>query len=219
MSTIDPRDVALLVIAKEPRPGRAKTRLSPPLSPEQAAALARAAIADTLDAVAAARVRRRVVVLDGDPGSWVPEGFDVIRQRGGGLDERLAAAFEDAGAPALLVGMDTPQIDAAALEAACTALAGEGVGAVIGPAADGGYWAIGLRRADRALFAGVPMSAVDTGARQLERIEAAGLVCIELEELRDFDTIDDARAVAASAPGTGFAAALARIDGEGVAAR
>jgi glycosyltransferase A (GT-A) superfamily protein (DUF2064 family) len=79
-------------------------------------------------------------------------------------------------------------------------------------AEDGGFWAIGLRASDRGVFEGVPMSAADTGARQLERLEAAGLACAELPVLRDFDTIDDARAVAAGSPETGFAAALARID-------
>jgi glycosyltransferase A (GT-A) superfamily protein (DUF2064 family) len=99
----------LLVIAKAPEPGRSKTRLCPPCSPEQAAALAEAALTDTLRAVAATPADERVLVLDGTPGDWLPEGFRVVPQRGDGLDERLAAAFADAGGPALLIGMDTPQ--------------------------------------------------------------------------------------------------------------
>ena len=100
----------LLVIAKEPRPGRVKTRLTPPFTPEEAAALAEAALADTLRAVAAAPARRRVLVLDGQPGPWLPPGFDVVPQCAGGLDERLAAAFAGCDGPALLIGMDTPQV-------------------------------------------------------------------------------------------------------------
>ncbi|MEO8424921.1 MAG: glycosyltransferase, partial [Actinomycetota bacterium] len=91
----------LLVIAKAPVLGRSKTRLCPPCSPEDAARIAEAALADTLDAVAHTSASERVLVLDGDPGGWLPDGFRVIPQRGDGLDERLAAAFEDAGAPAL----------------------------------------------------------------------------------------------------------------------
>lgn len=98
----------LLVIAKEPRPGWVKTRLTPPFTASEAAALARAALADTLSAVAAAPASRRVLVLDGTPGPWLPPGFDVVPQCAGGLDERLAGAFAGCDGPALLIGMDTP---------------------------------------------------------------------------------------------------------------
>jgi len=88
----------VLVIAKEPVPGRAKTRLTPPYTPAEAAALAEAALADTLAAAGRARVARRVLALDGRPGRWLPPGFDVIGQRGAGLDERIAWALADARA-------------------------------------------------------------------------------------------------------------------------
>ncbi|MFC9290815.1 glycosyltransferase, partial [Streptomyces sp. NPDC057052] len=65
----------LLVIAKEPLPGRVKTRLTPPFAPWEAAALAEAALADTLAAVAAAPAVRRRLVLDGAPGPWLPPGL------------------------------------------------------------------------------------------------------------------------------------------------
>lgn len=103
-------EVQLLVVAKAPRAGRSKTRLCPPCTPEEAAWLAEAALADTLAAVAATPVRRRVLVLSGELGPWLPGGFEVLAQRGDGFDEPLAAAFVDAGTPALLVGMDTPQV-------------------------------------------------------------------------------------------------------------
>jgi uncharacterized protein len=199
---------ALLVIAKAPAPGRAKTRLTPPCTARQAAELATAALGDTLAAVARARrARRRVLVLDGSPGAWLPDGFRVIPQRGKGLAARLAAAFEDAGGPAFLVGMDTPQVTPELLADGLTALRRRP--AVLGPADDGGYWAIGLRRPDPRVFAGVPMSRATTGARQYERIRALGLGVERLPALRDVDDIDDALAVAALAPATRFAAALA----------
>jgi rSAM/selenodomain-associated transferase 1 len=202
---------ALVVIAKAPVPGRSKTRLSPPCTPAQAAALAEAALADTLQAVAAAPAARRVVVLDGAPGDWLPVGFEVIAQHGDGLDERVAHAFADVGGPALLVGMDTPQVTPELLAAGARALAADGTDAVLGLAADGGYWAIGLRRADRALFVGVPMSDGATGAAQRERLDAAGLRVAALPELRDVDTIADAEAVAALAPDGRFARTLTAI--------
>ncbi|MGP2440439.1 TIGR04282 family arsenosugar biosynthesis glycosyltransferase [Streptomyces sp. JW3] len=194
----------LLVIAKEPRPGRVKTRLTPPFTPAEAAALAEAALADTLDAVAQAPARRRVLVLDGVPGPWLPPGFDVVPQCAGGLDERLAAAFAGCAGPALLIGMDTPQITPELLTvdfADCDAW--------FGPAVDGGFWALGLADPDPALLRGVPMSTPHTGAAQRARL--AGLRVRDLPPLRDVDTAADARLVAAEAPGGRFAARLARI--------
>ena len=94
----------VVVIAKEPVAGRVKTRCTPPCSPSQAAALATAALAETLSAIAAVAGVRRVLALDGRPGCWLPDGFEVIGQRGDGLGERLDRAFADVGAPALLVG-------------------------------------------------------------------------------------------------------------------
>jgi rSAM/selenodomain-associated transferase 1 len=217
----DPRpSPALLVLAKAPVPGRVKTRLTPPCTPQQAAALARAALEDTLAAVAAStRPARRVLVLDGRRGPWVPPGFAVVAQRGEGLAARLAAAFADAGAPALLVGMDTPQVTPDLLDAGLDALGAAAVDACFGAATDGGYWAIGLRRADPAVFRGVPMSAPNTGAVQAARLRALGLRTATLPPLRDVDTIADARAVAALAPHGRFAAALAALPlGEGLAA-
>ncbi|MGA8461274.1 MAG: DUF2064 domain-containing protein, partial [Streptosporangiaceae bacterium] len=143
----------LLVIAKQPVPGRVKTRLVPPCTYQQAAGLAEAALADTLHTVLALPARRRVLVLDGRPGPWLPPGFEVVPQRGGPLDERLAAAFAAARGPALLIGMDTPQVTPGLLTVDWAA-----ADAYFGPAADGGFWALGLRAPDPALLRGVPMS-------------------------------------------------------------
>ncbi|GAA2580721.1 DUF2064 domain-containing protein [Streptomyces lienomycini] len=194
----------LLVIAKEPRPGRVKTRLTPPFTPAEAAALAEAALADTLTAVAATPARRRVLVLDGAPGPWLPPGFDVVPQCSGGLDARLADAFAGCAGPALLIGMDTPQVTPALLDVDF-----HDVDAYFGPAEDGGFWALGLARPDPVLLRGVPMSTPVTGAVQRERLLTAGLRVRDLPPLRDVDTAADARAVAALAPHGRFAARLA----------
>jgi rSAM/selenodomain-associated transferase 1 len=201
---------ALVVIAKAPVAGRSKTRLTPPCTPHQAAALAEAALADTLAAVAATPADRHVVVLSGEPDAWLPSGFEVIGQRGAGLAERLAAAFRDVGGEALVVGMDTPQVTSALLAQALAEL--RAADAVLGAAPDGGYWTIGLRRADDAVFAGVPMSAPTTCGVQRERLRALGLRTRELPPLRDVDEIADAYAVATAAPQTRFARTLAAMD-------
>src|SRR3954452_13890346 len=208
---------ALLVMTKAPAPGRSKTRLTPPCTPEQAAGLARAALEDTLASAAAARrPGRRVVVLDGEPGPWLPPGFDVVAQRGSGRAERLAAAFEDVGGPAFLVGMDTPQVTPALLDAGLAAVTA--CDSVFGAARDGGYWGIGLQEPDSRVFDGVPMSSVHTGALQRARLAELGLTPAILPPLIDVDTSEDARAVAAQAPRTRFAAVLAVLAIEGVAA-
>jgi uncharacterized protein len=202
---------ALIVIAKAPVAGRVKTRLCPPCTPAQAAAVAEAALADTLIAVAATPARRRLLALDGLPGPWLPGGFEVVPQPSGGLGDRLADAFARAGGPAFLVGMDTPQVTPAVLRDAVGRLAD--VDAVLGPAADGGYWGIGLRRPDAAVFAGVPMSTAHTGLAQRERLRALGLRVGDLPALRDVDTYADACAVAPfTAAGSAFSAAFAGLD-------
>ena len=195
----------VMVIAKEPVPGRVKTRLTPPYTPAEAAELATAALADTLAAVASAGVARRVLALAGSPGPWLPPGFDVIGQRGGGLDERIASALADAratcSAPLVLIGMDTPQVTPALLAAAAGPLVSGAADATFGMAEDGGFWLLGLRDIDPALVLGVPMSRPDTGALQLARLHAAGLRVMPLPELADVDTAAEAERIAAAIPG------------------
>lgn len=205
-------DAQIVVLAKQPLAGRTKTRLCPPLTPQQAADVARAALLDTLSVVVDVPVRRRVVVLDGSPDSLVPPSFDVIAQRGDGLDARLAAAYDDTFAgcslPTLLIGMDTPQVTATLIECATSALLQNG--GVLGLAQDGGWWAIGLSAPDPQVFLGVPMSADDTGARQLARLRERGIVPFMLPVLRDIDRVDDLFAVAEGMPATSRTAGLAR---------
>jgi uncharacterized protein len=202
------REAALVVIARAPRPGRSKTRLCPPCTPVQAAALAAAALADTLGAVAGTPARRRLLALDGElPG--VPDGLEVIPQRGDGLGERIGNALTAAGGPALVFGMDTPQLTSGDIEAAVERLCRGDADAVLGPALDGGYWTIGLREPDPAAFEGVPMSSDQTCDVQRRRLEELGLRVATLPRMRDVDTIDDAHAVARDCPESAFAAALA----------
>ena len=197
----------LVILAKAPLPGRAKTRLCPPLSPTEAAEIAAGALADTFAVAQQCRCFSRIVaVFDGQRAPWVPEQIDVISQVDGGLDRRLAAAFTDVnsryGEPIVLIAMDTPHVGAADLDAAATALITHD--ATFGPADDGGFWLIGMRTYSRNMyeqvFLGVPMSIADTGAAQLARLHAAGLSVATLRGLQDIDTVDDVAAVAAAFP-------------------
>jgi rSAM/selenodomain-associated transferase 1 len=197
----------LIVLAKQPVPGRVKTRLCPPCNPAEAAMLAAAALADTLVAALASGARRVVLAFDGRPGPWFPPGVEVVGQGAGPLDRRLTTAWAAAtSGPAVLIGMDTPQVTAADLDTALAALADHD--AVLGLATDGGWWALGLRRPHPRAFVGVPMSRADTGARQHERLTALGLRTAPLPVRTDVDTWDDAVAVARVAPEGRFAAAV-----------
>lgn len=203
----------LIVIAKEPLPGRVKTRLVPPLNYREAASVAEAALVDTLVAMRQVPAGRYLLALDGRPGGWLRRGWEVIAQCDGGLDQRLAGAFDaaDPGAPALLVGMDTPQLQPGHLGSAQLEFAAD---AYLGPARDGGYWALGLREPGRAseVLVGVPMSQADTARHQLDRLRAGKMQVQLLGELTDVDTVEDARTVATEAPRSRFAAAWRAVD-------
>ena len=205
----------LVVLAKAPLPGRVKTRLCPPYTPAQAACLAGAALHDTVDACLGTR-HPCVLALDGAPPTWLPPAVTVVAQPEGGLDERLAAAFTaGGGGPVVLVGMDTPQVTSAQLDAAAHAP----TDAVFGPAHDGGWWLLGLRRPDPGLLLGVPASTPRTGAIQRRRLTDAGLSITELGRLRDVDTARDAAEVARAAPWTRFARLLERLPPVGAVSR
>ncbi|WP_205857088.1 TIGR04282 family arsenosugar biosynthesis glycosyltransferase [Phytoactinopolyspora endophytica] len=198
----------VLVLAKAPAPGRSKTRLSPVFGPVQAAAIAEAALADTLDAVARCNVERKIIALDGEPGLWLPPGFDVVPQVSGTLNERLAAAWAYADGPGLQIGMDTPQVTPELLERSLAAVDGHGADAALGLAKDGGWWAIALRGPHPEAFRDVPMSRPDTGRRQHARLRSLGLDVALLPMLQDLDDADDARAVTELIPGSRTASAV-----------
>jgi rSAM/selenodomain-associated transferase 1 len=190
----------ILVMAKAPVPGRVKTRLCPPCTPGQAARIAAAALADTIDTVTTAGAGARVLVVDGD--HPVPPGWTAVPQRGGPLGDRLADAFADTRAAAtatVLIGMDTPQLAAAHLDEALRWLTD--VDAVLGPADDGGWWALGLHDPGHAeVLRDIPTSTPTTGWQTLTALRRLGLRVHLLPHLRDVDTAADALAVAAMCP-------------------
>ena len=202
--------LAILVIAKAPVAGQVKTRLCPPCTPAQAAAVAEAALLDTLAAADRTPAARRTLVLQGSYPT--PPTWSVVPQRGLGLAERLVNAFGDAGSGSgwpVLIGMDTPQVTPALLRCVGDRLAEADV--VLAPAVDGGWWALGLRDpGDAALLADVPMSTSDTGRLTTAAFRRHGLRVVAGPRLRDVDTARDARLVAMTAPHGRFAAAVRR---------
>lgn len=210
----------LVVIAKECIPGRVKTRLHPPFTLEEAATIASASLLDTLAAVAELPACQRILYFDGAAVPPEADGWDVIAQPSGRLDERIAAIFDLCEGPTVLIGMDTPQVSQELL-APVFAPWPSGVDAWFGPAFDGGFWALGLAeprgdlirgdliRGD--LIRGVPMSRLDTGSIQRQRMLEAGLVVRDLPELVDIDTADDLFTVADALPASRLAQAVRGI--------
>lgn len=188
----------ILVVAKEPRPGRVKTRLCPPLTAEQAASVAAACLADTFAAALASGADEVVAVLDGEPGWWCPPAVRVVPQATGSFAARLDDAWTHARGPAVQIGMDTPQVSAALLDEAMDAVASSPGGGVIGPATDGGWWLLGLRDRVPGAFHGVPMSAPDTAALQRRRLADLGVEVRDAPPLTDIDTFDALRRVVAT---------------------
>lgn len=203
----------IVVMAKECVPGRVKTRLHPPLTLEQAARVAAASLADTLDAAVASGLAV-VVCADGDVS--VPAGVASFPQVEGGLDERIGTAFDHVEGRVILIGMDTPHVDPNVLRALAAEWPDD-VDAFFGPALDGGFWLLGLaelpegRRGGRTrgdLVRGVPMSSAETGRVQRARLVSAGLGVADIDPLTDIDDLDSLRDVAARLPARGHLARL-----------
>jgi glycosyltransferase A (GT-A) superfamily protein (DUF2064 family) len=184
----------------------------------QAAAIAEAALVDTLGQVAITPAARRVLALDGRPGRWLPAGVDVIPQSHGDLARRLEALTHDcftalAREPVVLIGMDTPQVTRRLLLDAEHRLH-SGADAVLGPASDGGFWLIGLRSPVPGAFTDVPMSTARTGELQLRRLEALGCAVDCIGTLDDVDCFEDARRVARQHTDGAFAEAVGAVERE-----
>lgn len=210
---------ALLVVAKAPVVGEAKTRLGERVGMGRAGELAAAALLDTLDAVASVVApRHRYVALAGSLEEAVGgdriraalRDWSVFSQHGETFAARLRHAHEETarrhGGAVVQIGMDTPHLDPLDLRRAERAL--DDADAVLGPADDGGWWLLGVRSPDLvAGIEGVPMSTPDTARRTVAALHAAGAGSVRtIAAMRDVDEASDAAAVAALAPGTRFAA-------------
>jgi uncharacterized protein len=190
---------ALAVMAKAPRPGKVKTRLSPPLTPEQAAALNVCFIRDTADnlqRVAEASNSHGIIAYTplGDEDAFddlLPSGFQLIAQRGDGFGERLLCACEDLFAcgfsSVCLIDSDSPTMPQAALLHAVALLEQTGDRVVLGGSDDGGYYLIGLKQAHRLLFEQIDWSTERVLIQTLERAREIGLQAELLQTWYDVD--------------------------------
>lgn len=211
---------ALAVMAKAPKLGTVKTRLSPPLTPEQATDLSICFLRDTLQHIATVAAGGKAAGLVaytpvGDEALFdrvLPDGFALVAQRGHGFGERLLAAAEDILASGFgsvcLIDADSPTVPRAAYQQAVAELARPGDRIVVGPAADGGYYLIGLKRAHAAMFEQIHWSTETVYADTRERAREAGLELVELPLWYDVDdgaTLDILKAELLAGIAPGFA--------------
>jgi len=219
---------AVAVMAKAPRVGEVKTRLVPPLSPEQAAALSAAFIRDIAENILAAAESAPIhgYVAYSPPGSEaafagvLPDGIRLLPPRSIGLGASLRHGAQDLLAEGYgavcLVNADSPNLPTAFLVEAVQALQQAGDRVVLGPAEDGGYYLIGLKRPHARLFEEIEWSTERVFAQTLDRAVELRLDTVSLPRWYDVDDIASLRRVAdeilgAGAPGAYAAPNTARL--------
>lgn len=199
-SKLMPHRDRLIIFARYPEVGKAKTRLIPALGPEGATALYRQLAEYTLAQVHAFQLRYPVDIEVRFAGGtqelmqrWLGQDLLHTEQGAGDLGERMArslqAAFAAGATRSVIIGTDCPQLDAAILQTAFAQL--EQHDLVLGPAQDGGYYLIGLRRVVPALFAEIAWSTAAVFAQTVELAEQLGLAIALLPTLSDIDYPED----------------------------
>jgi rSAM/selenodomain-associated transferase 1 len=188
---------AVIIVTKQPQPGKVKTRLCPPLSPENAAALSEAFLRDTIDTVS--RVSECDLIIGYSPLASIDWFRDLIPcvllipQGDGNLGERMRRlagdVFERGYDQVFLIGTDTPHLNAERLEEAFALLTPNGV--VLGPSEDGGYYLLGLSKPNPALFENIDWSTDQVFSQTKERAAACRLSVKLLPKERDIDTPKD----------------------------
>ncbi len=191
---------AFTVMAKAPRPGRVKTRLSPPLTPGQASDLNACFLRDTVACLhAATQAARAEWVISytptGEEAAFrgiLPDGALLIPQRGDGFGERLLATAQDlfacGFAAVCLIDSDSPTVPTAEYVRAAELLLATDRRAVLGPSEDGGYYLIGLKQPYAHLFEGITWSTAVVTAQTLQRAKE---IRLEVELLREWYDVDD----------------------------
>ena len=203
----------LALFARWPAAGEVKTRLSPAVPTALALDLYRAMLEDAIALTVGTEAEERFVYWAGAPavrdGFTVPRAFGVRDQQGGNLGERIERAFDELlaspGDRAVVVGADCPALEPSTLAGAFDVL--ESHDAVLGPARDGGYTLVGLRRRAPGLFRDIEWSTPRVLDQTMERAARAGLTIALLPALDDLDTPEDLlRWIACRAGGGGPAA-------------
>lgn len=201
--------IAIALVVKAPVAGRVKTRLCPPLRPEDAAALYHCFLLDSLDRVRRLRSARPAVAYTPEDARPFFErtcpGFVLVAQQGPDLGARLASTFqqlfEDGFGPVVAIGGDTPTLPPRFLELAVELITDPRIDVVLGPCEDGGYYLIGLRRPRPELFAGISWSTDRVLCETVRRAAALGLTLASLPQWYDVDTPADLRRLQASLDG------------------
>ncbi len=190
---------ALAVMTKAPRAGKVKTRLTPPLTPEEAAALNICFLRDTTSAIAltvAQGLARGVGVYTpvGEEGAYenvLPSDFELVLQRGHLFGERLSAAMDDLFAlgysSICLIDSDSPTVPGRAYAQAARLLAQSGDRMVFGPSDDGGYYLIGLKQPHHRVFEEIDWSTELVAEQTIARAKEIGLAVELLPTWYDVD--------------------------------
>ena len=203
---------SLILFAKPPLPGRVKTRLAQSLGPEGAARLYACFLRDAAETARALTAERPGVglvcewVFEGDESladfpltDWLPGAFLHRAQTGADLGARMSAALGRClafGRHAVLIGTDFPDLPHhVLLEAFQNLESADQPKITLGPAADGGYYLVGMNRFAPGIFTGIPWSTSDVLSRTLEKAEALGIGTYLLPEWRDVDEADDLEAL------------------------
>lgn len=191
---------ALIIFAKWPEPGKVKTRLSPPLTPDESAELYRCMLLDTLDATSGIVGIKRLIFFGGpaqraaDFRMMAPDA-DVYRQRGKDLGERLAAAFETTFANGFrrvaVIGTDSPHMPPERIPEAFSLLNGGSADVVIGPTEDGGYYLLALNKPHLGIFHDMPWSSSKLLHETIWHAEKIGLRPSQLLPCFDLDRVED----------------------------
>ena len=198
-------------MAKAPGFATVKSRLQPPLTVDEARALATAFLLDRLDAVVALPDVVPLLAFTPPPAAPIlralaPVGVGLIAQRGEGLGERLACLFDDLlieHRAALALDADSPTLPMTWVAEGAAMLADGVADVVLGPSEDGGYWSVGLRAPCPALFTDVPWSTDRVLETTLARAHALGLRVRLLPRWFDVDTEADLKKLCAEIAASG----------------
>ncbi|MBU1750589.1 MAG: TIGR04282 family arsenosugar biosynthesis glycosyltransferase [Chloroflexi bacterium] len=188
---------ALVIMAKQPAVGQTKTRLCPPLTPAQAAALYEALLRDTIELVAGLDgVRLAVAVTPPEATDYfrrIAQGAHLLPVAGADigdcLDQVLSELLATGHPRAIALNSDGPTLPVAYLRQAVASLNGADV--VLGPSEDGGYYLIGLKQPQPGLFRDIAWSTELVMPQTLARAEALGLRVALLPPWYDVDTAAD----------------------------
>jgi uncharacterized protein len=203
--------VAVAMVCKAPIAGQSKTRLSPPLSPEDCARLSACFIQDVAATIASlgADTAGYAVYTPADSGAvlrpLLPESFRLLLQGDGDLGERLIRATADLLAPghagAVLVNSDGPTLPGSILRAAVDAVR-SGDNVVLSPALDGGYTLIGLAKPHPEVFTGIPWSTASVYQTTLRRARESALAVTNVPAWYDIDDLASLRVLEAELAGS-----------------